>query len=226
MCQGRLLCPTVSDADQKLMWARQRPGGKAERMRTTRAGSNRADGMDNPIYLRNFITQDSSKYLYGDLKEDVADACGCTSPETVTKRQRKVVDTKIKLISSPCSYSMWREMDFQEVKSQKNSWYLQQIITDCQTMSEIRRCVTELTEVSQWCEQIPVIWLLGGWIITFEVPCYGKGRRTKMVMVGETQVSLFILIFFFFKILSTQGQTFWHWIYTYLCKMLLLNHSS
>lgn len=62
--------------------------------------------MDNPIYLRNFITQDSSKYLYGDLKEDVADACGCTSPETVTKRQRKVVDTKIKLISSPCSYSM------------------------------------------------------------------------------------------------------------------------
>lgn len=106
MCQGRLLCPTVSDADQKLMWARQRPGGKAERMRTTRAGSNRADGMDNPIYLRNFITQDSNKYLYGDLKEDVADACGCTSPETVTKRQRKVVDTKIKLISSPCSYSM------------------------------------------------------------------------------------------------------------------------
>lgn len=42
-----------------------------------------------------------------------------------------------------------------------------------------------------------MIWLLGGWIITFEMPCYGKGKRTKMVMVGETQVSLFILIFFF-----------------------------
>lgn len=82
------------------MWAKQRPGGKAEKVRTTRAGSNRADKMDNPIYLRNFITQNSNRYLYGDLKGGVADACGCRPPETVTKRPRKM-DTKIKLISSP-----------------------------------------------------------------------------------------------------------------------------
>lgn len=206
------------------MWARQQPGGKAERMKTTRAGSNRADKMDNPIYLRNFITQNSNRYLYGDLKGGAADACGCRPPETVTKRPRKM-DTKIKLISSPCSYSVWREMDFQEVKSQKNPVGICNKLLDCQTMSEIKQCAIELKEVSQWGAQIPVIWLLDGWIITFEVPCYGKGKRTKMVVVG-TQVSLFILIFIFFNILSTEKQAFGYWTYTYLCKMMLLNHSS
>lgn len=90
-------------------------------------------------------------------------------------------------------------MDFQEVKSQKKTVGICNKLLDCQTMSEIRQCVIELKEVNQWGEQIPVIWLLDGWIITFEVPCCGKGKRTKMVMVGGTQVSLFILIFFSLK---------------------------
>lgn len=89
MCQVRLLCLMMNDADQTLAWARWRPGGKGERMRTTQSGSSRVDKMDCLIYLRNFTTQDSNRSLYRDLKEDVAGTRGHRSSETVMRRHGK-----------------------------------------------------------------------------------------------------------------------------------------
>lgn len=108
----------MSDVDQTSAWAGQGPGGKAERMRTTQAGSSRVDKMDSPIYLRNFATRDSNRSLYRDRKEDVSGACGCRSPETVTKRQESWVHKSYYPVGSfPCS--VCREIDFQEGKTKK-----------------------------------------------------------------------------------------------------------
>lgn len=108
----------MSDVDQTLAWAGQGPGGKAERMRTTQAGSSRVDKMDSPIYLRNFATRDSNRSLYRDRKEDVAGACGCRSLETVTKRQESWVHKSYYPVGSFLC-SVCREIDFQEGKTKK-----------------------------------------------------------------------------------------------------------
>lgn len=103
MRQVRLLCPTMNDADQTLVWTRQRPGGKGERMRTTQAGCSRVDKVDSPIYLRNFTMQDSNRSLYRDLKEDVAGARGHRSSEMVMKRHRQIMEAKVRLLSRSLS---------------------------------------------------------------------------------------------------------------------------
>lgn len=174
MCQARLPCPVMNDADQTLAWARQRPGGKGEEMRTAQAGSSRVDKIDHTIYLRNFTTQDSKRSLYRDLKEDVAGTHGRRLSETVMKRHRQIVIVKITLLSRSLSldlqtlrpWPMCKEMDGQEGKTKTDSLSLQGNVTDCETMSEIVSSRIYERD-SHLCEEI----LADAWITAFKVLC-------------------------------------------------------
>lgn len=153
-------------------------------MRTTQAGSSRVDKMDRPIYLRNFTTQDGNRSLYRDLKEDVAGAHGHRSSETVMKRHRQIMRAKTRLLSRSLSL----------LYVQRNGWPGRQnkkrqlvFATDCETMSEMGQSAVRFTKGTV--RYLRKLWLLAGWKITVKVPvlCFGKGKRIRMLMVGETR---------------------------------------
>lgn len=78
-------------------------------MRTTQAGSSRVDEMGSPIYLRNFTAQESNRFLYKDLKEDVGGTRGCKS-ETAMKSHRQIMEAKTRLRSGFLSL-LWVQRD-------------------------------------------------------------------------------------------------------------------
>lgn len=87
-------------------------------------------------------------------------------------------------------------MDGQEGKTEKDSWSLQGSVADCETMSEI--VSSRIYERDSHLCQETGWWLDNHFQGTL---CFGKRKRIKMLMVGETRLLVLILPFFLFVLL-------------------------